>query len=241
LAAGRDRTVPVLLDVNIGMNRTGVALESAAASYAAFDRIPGIELSGLHCFSGDFKITDLADRQKAVDRTASQIADIRAQITTAGYTCKVLVLSGTAVLKNYGIFPNAYLCPGTAFISDLQYHRIFPDYDYIPAAALLTRVISTPLPGQFTLDLGYKAIAADPKGTRGMILGYEDAKVCFQCEEHWTWHTDREDAPKVGDLLYVLPTHICPSITCYPRVLVVENHSVTGTWTVTARDRMLSV
>lgn len=240
-ALSRQRRIKLLVDVNIGMDRTGVSFEQAPLLYQACMGIEGIRVSGLHCFSGNFKITNHEERKALVEQTAHKIMELRERLKCQGYPFEALVLSGTPVLNCYREYEDVYLCPGTAFITDMSYYNTFPDYDFLPAAAILTRVISTPVLGNFTLDLGYKSIAADPKGPRGMILGYEDAECLFQCEEHWTFHTDRPNPPKVGELLYVLPTHVCPTTTCYPEVLVGEKGSITGVWEVTARNRRITV
>lgn len=234
-------SIKLLLDINIGMDRTGVSFQDALSLYKKFSEIPGIVMAGIHCFSGNFKITDTAKRQEAVDATIDSIIELKKSITDSGLHAEAVVLSGTPVMRCYSKIPEAFICPGTAYISDMQYYQTFLDFDFLPAAAILTRVISTPKPGIFTLDLGYKAIAADPKGVRGTILGYEDATVMFQCEEHWTWRTEKPNPPQVGDLLYVIPTHVCPSLTCYPTCLIAEHGEVTGEWEVTARNRKITI
>ena len=240
-AYAADLTIPTLLDVNIGMDRTGGPLEKAVSAYEAFSRLEGLKLRGLHFFSGNFKIRDLAERKAAVEKTGPQIRAIPETLRQAGYPVEAVVLSGTPSLSCYRDYENVFVCPGTAFITDLAYYNTFPDYDFVPAAALLTRVISTPRPGSFTIDLGYKHIASDPNGQRGVILGYEDAQVLFQCEEHWTFQTAPERAPKLGETLYVLPTHICPTIALYPEALTVEKGRVSGIWPITARNLKITI
>lgn len=61
------------------------------------------------------------------------------------------------------------------------------DLPFVPAAALLTRVISHPEKGIFTLDLGHKGIAADPVSIRGIIVNLEEADPILHSEEHWVW------------------------------------------------------
>lgn len=43
------------------------------------------------------------------------------------------------------------------------------------------------------------------------------------------------ERPKIGDVFYVIPTHICPTTALYSEVLVAENHVITERWTVDAR------
>ena len=120
----------------------------------------------------------------------------------------------------------------------------YPDLVFTPGAAVMTRVISCPLKGHFTLDLGYKGIASDPEGTRGVIAGMEHVRELFQSEEHWAFCMEpgyEDQCPRVGDELFVVPTHICPTSALYPSVPVVEKGHMLDTWEVTARNRKINI
>ena len=102
----------------------------------------------------------------------------------------------------------------------------------------MTRVISHPTSGMFTLDLGCKGIASDPADSRGTVVGLENAEVAFQSEEHWTYRMlpgHEAERPAIGTVFYVIPTHICPTTALYRAALVAENGEITGEWTVDAR------
>ena len=62
--------------------------------------------------------------------------------------------------------------PGTFVFHDHGYTTRYPDLGFTPAALLLSRIISIPTPHRITLDLGHKAIAADPDGVRGVVFEY---------------------------------------------------------------------
>jgi D-serine deaminase-like pyridoxal phosphate-dependent protein len=57
-------------------------------------------------------------------------------------------------------------------------------------------------------------------------------------EEHLVIETDAAERFQIGDVLYALPGHICPTVALYPELLVVENGSVVDRWLVAARDRI---
>jgi len=105
----------------------------------------------------------------------------------------------------------------------------------------MTRVISHPAKGVFTTDLGYKAIASDPAGQRGYIVGLEDAVPIIHSEEHWAFRLEDESRiPAIGSCLYVIPTHICPTTALYPEILVAKEGQVADRWQVTARNRRIT-
>lgn len=239
--AKKGQRPPVLLDVNIGMNRTGVLLEVAERVYEEFAKVEGIQLRGLHCFSAEFKITDVSKRQECVDKTAPVVVELQKKLQEKN-CCDTLVVGSTPSLPCYLKYEDVYLSPGTAFITDIGYQKKFPDLHFIPAGAVISRVISSTETGDFTLDCGYKSIAADPPGSRGTIIGYEDAIQRFQCEEHWAFHMpEGKAAPKVGELVYILPTHICPTTALYPYAHVARQGQLAGIWEVTARNRSITI
>ena len=117
----------------------------------------------------------------------------------------------------------------------------YPDLPFTPAALILTRVVSHPRPGRLCLDLGYKAVAADPTGPRARLLEIDDAQLVVHSEEHLVVETARAETIPIGTALLALPTHICPSVALHRRAYVIENGQVVGQWEVTARDRVLGV
>jgi D-serine deaminase-like pyridoxal phosphate-dependent protein len=102
-------------------------------------------------------------------------------------------------------------------------------------------VISKPRPGRLTLDLGHKAVAADPPMERRVrFLELPEARIVLQNEEHLVIETPSADRYQPGDLFYAWPAHICPSCALHRELIVIENHRVTGKWKTLARDRELS-
>ncbi len=109
------------------------------------------------------------------------------------------------------------------------------------AALLLTRVISRTAPDRMCLDLGYKAVASDPKGDRLVLLDLPSAKLVLQNEEHLLVETLDATRFQPGDELLACPTHICPTCALHKEAYVVEGGRVVARWSVAARDRWLEV
>ena len=246
------KNVDVLVDVNMGMNRTGVPLSKLAVFCDSCSQIKGITLKGLHCYDGHRTEHTYEERKKAADTVDLEIKSLLRAICTKHPSCSLVIIGGSPSFPCHADFcltegkednTEVYFSPGTIFIYDYGYSQKFPDLPYVPAAAILTRVISCPDKGIFTIDCGYKGIAADPAGTRGLLLGVENCEELFQSEEHWTYRMKPgyEDAcPKVGDELFVIPTHICPTSALYASVLVVENGKIVDNWPVSARNRKIT-
>lgn len=245
--AGEGMTANLLIDVNLGMNRTGVAKDQVETFYQECATIDGIYVKGLHCYDGHRTEQDFEKRKQKTVESETAIKNICEHLNAGGYSCKTLVLGGSSSFPCYKDFPKthpeSYFSPGTLFVNDYGYTKKFPDLAFTPGAAVLTRVISCPAKGHFTLDLGYKGIASDPEGARGIIAGMDHVTELFQSEEHWAFAMEtgfEHLCPKVGDELFVVPTHICPTSALYPSVPVVEDGHLCTTWQVTARNRKIT-
>ena len=112
--------------------------------------------------------------------------------------------------------------------------------DFEPAVLLLTRVVSKPGTNRVCLDLGHKAIASEMPQPRARFLGVEDARPVMHSEEHLVVETARSSQLRVGDPLYALPWHICPTIALHSLATVIEAGKPAGTWEIT-RHRGIGV
>ena len=111
----------------------------------------------------------------------------------------------------------------------------------MPAAALLTRVISRPAANRLCLDLGHKAVAAENPHPRVVLFGLEDATAVGHSEEHLVLETDRAGDFPVGTAVYGVPWHVCPTVALYNDAVVVRDGRADGRWQVAARARTLSI
>ncbi len=234
----------VLIDVNTGMDRTGVKLSYLKDLYRYCSTLDNLAIRGFHCYDGQRTEKELEVRTACVKEYLEKMVQIREELLEQKYCCDTLVVGGSPSFPCYRKlgFNDAYYSPGTVLINDCGYSMKYPDLKFRPGAAILTRVVSNPAEGYFTLDLGYKGIAADPPGKRGKILGLEHAEEMFQSEEHWTWRMDEgyeEETPEPGDEFYVIPTHICPTSALYTSAVVVKNNRIIGEWMITARNRKI--
>lgn len=231
----------VLLDVNIGMNRTGMQPKAVPEFYRKAAALPGVALRGLHCYDGHIHDHSLVERTEHASAGAAAAMNARKTLRQEGYDCGIVILGGTPTFPCHAEVKDVFLSPGTLFVSDYGYLTAFPDIGVIPAAAVLTRVISHPADGLFTLDTGVKAVSADAN-PRGVLVGLEDkCRPVLSSEEHWVFEMKpeyRSLRPAVGTVLYVIPTHVCPTTALYDAVYVCSEGKIVDIWKVAARDRV---
>jgi D-threonine aldolase len=243
-AAGQE--VDVLLDINVGQHRTGVAAGTEAVElYEMIHRSPGLRAGGLHVYDGHNHQESFVERQRALQTQLEPVFKLRAMLVEKGLPIPRFVAGGTPTFPIHAHLDVAGLecSPGTLVLHDHAYSSRFPDLaGFTPAALLLTRVISRPTPTRLTLDLGYKAVSSDPPaGKRCLLLNVPDYQPMLQNEEHFVVETLAAERYRPGNEIFAIPTHVCPTVALHRFAYVIENGQVAGTWEIAARDRVLSV
>jgi D-serine deaminase-like pyridoxal phosphate-dependent protein len=133
------------------------------------------------------------------------------------------------------------LSPGTLILWDYGYSSSFTDMDFLHSAVLLTRVISKPDSDLLCLDLGHKAVASEMPQPRIKILGLENYTVTGHNEEHMVLRTNEADKYNIGDPIYGIPWHICPTVDRHDFVTVIKDNIAAGQWNVEARKRKITI
>ena len=152
----------------------------------------------------------------------------------------VVVGGGTPTFPFHARHTAHECSPGTTLLWDFGYAEKFADLEFQQAAVLLSRVVSKPGSDRVTLDLGHKGIAAENPHPRVKFIRLDDAEAVVHSEEHLTLQTDRAGEFRVGDLLYGIPRHICPTVALYDRAYIIRMGKLTAQWQVTARARKLT-
>jgi D-serine deaminase-like pyridoxal phosphate-dependent protein len=245
-AAKAKVTIGVMLDVNVGMNRTGICPDDPAAVplYVQTSKLPGLRAAGFHIYDGHQRQTSLNERKAAVASQWTAILELQEQCQAAGASVPALACGGTPTFPCYAEMddPGLELCPGTCVLHDSGYGNHFPDLPFEPAAAVITRVVSRPASDRMTLDIGNKAVAADPpKGSRVYFPDLPDAVQDSHNEEHMGLITADADHYEPGDVLLAIPMHICPTSALYDRVAIIDKGKIAEYWDVTSRNRKITI
>jgi len=232
--------------VDCGQHRTGIAAgPQAIALYELLHRLPGLEPTGLQVYDGHNHQASLEERTAAVQSLLEPVLAMRRELESKGFTVPRVVLGGTPTFPMFSRLnlPDSEYSPGTCVLYDHGYGSKFADLSgFTPAATLLTRVVSRPTPNRVTLDLGTKAVASDPPaGQRCRLLNVPDYTPVVHNEEHLVIETPAAARFQPGDVVYAIPTHICPTCAVHQQAYVVEDGRVTETWRIAARDRVLRV
>lgn len=240
-AASGPAPLEVLLDLDVGMARTGMVPGPAAVDlYAAIAAAPGLCPGGLHAYDGHLRQRLREERVAAAAPAVARVDALRAALVARGLPVPRVVWGGTPTFPVHARRPEIELSPGTCVLWDAGYGTGLPDLDFLPAAMLLTRVISRPGAGRLCLDLGHKAVASEMPHPRVLFPELPDARAVTHSEEHLVVETARAAEFPVGAVLHGIPWHICPTVALHDRVLVARGGRAVDRWPVEARARRLN-
>ncbi len=234
--------VPVYVDLNVGMDRTGIVPdENVLTLYAALDELEGIRTVGLHAYDGHIRHPDIAIRTEQCDTAFEPVRQLSDQLTELGFTRPIIVAGGSPTFPVHARRADVECSPGTFVYWDKNYQAALSEQPFQIAALVVARIISLPSPTKLCLDLGHKSVAAECElGQRVTFLNASDLQAAGQSEEHLVVEAGEGHSYRVGDVLYGSPNHICPTCALYERGFTVEDGSLTGEWQTVSRDRILT-
>jgi D-serine deaminase-like pyridoxal phosphate-dependent protein len=232
----------VYIDLNVGMNRTGIAPgEDAFNLYMHCSRLKRIRPVGFHAYDGHIRNPNINIRKADCDQAFEQVEAIRKRIIDSGMEEPIIVAGGSPTFPIHAQRGKVECSPGTFVYWDKGYTEVCPEQPFLPAALVLTRVISLPDASKLCLDLGHKSIGPENElARRVFFVNAPQLKTVSQSEEHLVVEAGMGHSFKVGDVLYGMPYHICPTVALYERAFTVKNNKVKGEWMTIARDRKIN-
>jgi D-serine deaminase-like pyridoxal phosphate-dependent protein len=231
------------LDVDLGMARTGAPPAAWAAIAGELTAIPGLEITGLHGYDGHLAW----DQRAEADAAYTSLCELAEQLAAAGVRRDLeIVTSGThsyaAALAHPRLAAGPWqhqVSPGTVVLADLRSDAAMTDLGLRQAAFVAARVISRAR-GRLTLDAGSKALAPDRPASSNRVLGWPGLAPVSASEEHLVvHHPDELEVPGLGELVLVIPDHVCTTVNLYRRALLLRAGAVAGEAAIEAAGHRL--
>ncbi len=227
-------TLGVLVEVDIGMNRCGVAPGQPALDLARqIQATAGLRFLGLQGYDGHLQLLpDAVERRTRCLQGLDQLVGTRRLIEAAGIAVAVVTGAGTGTWEWVGAYEGiTEIQPGSFLLMDCAYHQIRPEFGC--SLSVLATVISS-RPGRYVLDAGSKAISRD-FGTP-VIKGRPAERVDKLAEEHTLVDVTGAPVP-VGERREVLPAHCCATMNLHRQCVAVRAGKVEAVWPVEASGR----
>jgi D-serine deaminase-like pyridoxal phosphate-dependent protein len=220
-SAGRtaDSVVGVLVDLDVGLGRTGVQTAGASLELArVVDRHPHLRLDGIMCYPGHIG-GGLQEQVHPLARVAAKLEEAIEMWRKDGLEAPIVSGGSTpTAFQSHLVSAYTEIRPGTYIFHDMNCVR--GGYCQVSdcAARITCTVVSDAVPGQVVLDAGSKTLTSDPCATSpasgyGYIVEYPAAKITRLSEEHAQVDTTQcSGQPRVGERITVIPNHICPCV-----------------------------
>ncbi|MEW6130011.1 MAG: D-TA family PLP-dependent enzyme [Acidobacteriota bacterium] len=240
-------SIGLFIDVNGGMNRTGIEQDRVdeIVNLAKAIQDAGCEFRGLHYYDGHMAgKVDLREREGAAHAGYDRLMNLVAALEAMNIQVSEVITAGTPAFPcslSYAPFREARfthrISPGTVVYNDTTSLAQLPaDYGYRPAAIVVSTVVSHPTATRLTCDAGHKTVSADAGIPNCFVIGHADLIPQHPSEEHLPIEC-ASNKPEIGETLYLVPKHVCPTVNNFDHALIIEKGKIVGVERVTARGR----
>jgi len=239
------RELSVLIDVDAGQGRTGVADAPAALALARAARdTPGLNVSGIQAYAGQLQhVPNRAERRRRALAEAEKLRLLVQALAADGIAAPVVSGGGTGT---FDLDPEARIFTelqvGSYVFMDVDYQRAQRDGRNAPpfetSLFVSTAVVSVNQPGYVTTDAGLKCFATDgpppepaqgaPPGSRYEFFGDEHGKLFVP---------EGAPRPALGARIECATPHCDPTVNLHDRYHVVEGDTLVEIWPIEARGK----
>jgi D-serine deaminase-like pyridoxal phosphate-dependent protein len=243
-ARERRRTIGVLVEIDAGMHRVGLARPEAAAALArSVTEQQYLEWRGLLFYPGHIRET-VAEQGPALQALTRTLAAHLEALAHLGLTPATVSGGSTPAAEQSHLVPQlTEIRPGTYIFNDRTTAVIGACSWSECAYTVLATVVSTSVAGQAVVDAGSKALSredirgADAPGF-GALLDRPDIQVKALSEEHGLLDLSRTDwRPRVGERVRIVPNHVCVSVNLHERLWGVRGgDQIEASWPIQARN-----
>ncbi len=226
-------TIDILVEIDVGAGRCGVAPGERAVTLAKYIASkPGLRFAGLQAYHGPAQhFRKPEERAAAIAKAAQLTRDTLALLKASGFACDVIAGAGTGSFENElasGVY-NELQCGSYVFM-DVDYGRNQTDKPFANALFILTTVISAAAPGRAVCDAGLKALSVD--SGLPVVHGQPGVTYAKISDEHGTLEISADGHVAVGDKLKLIPGHCDPTVNLHDWLIACRDGKVEAVWKV---------
>jgi D-serine deaminase-like pyridoxal phosphate-dependent protein len=244
-AAKGGKPLTVIIDIDPGIRRTGVASpQGAVALLEAIRAELSLSYGGVQCYCGrEQHIEGFAERKAAMAERAVLIRDVIAALTEAGGAPAIVTGGGTGTHRidaELGLFTELQV--GSYVFMDSQYLAcdLTGDDQGAPFETSLmidARVVSDNAKGMATLDAGFKAFSTDAEPPLVLAGAPAGSKYFFMGDEHGLLVVPEGEPPALAEIVTLGAPHCDPTVNLHDTYHVVQGDTLRALWPIAARGR----
>jgi len=236
------RVIDVLVDVDMGLGRTGVASGAEAVDLARrIAGAPALRYRGVQAYYGHLQhVAALADRHARVSEQWRHLAQVVAALAAAGFEAQIVSGGGTGTHHlDLAEGPFTELQPGSYLFMDKQYGavEIAPGGSpFRTSLSVAARVVSVAQADRVIVDAGSKALSTDAGPALVASGAPAESTYQFMGDEHGAIRVPAGNArPALGGLVTFVAPHCDPTVNLYDQFHIVEDGRLVDIWPIEAR------
>jgi D-serine deaminase-like pyridoxal phosphate-dependent protein len=241
-AAAAGIKLGVFIDLNVGQDRTGVAMgDPAIALLEEIDKSPSLAFGGFQAYGGHLQhMVGWQYRHRCSREALSRALEVKYRAEKSGYEVPVFSVGGTGTYNvDCDIEGVTDVQVGSYLFMDVNYRnvggkegRVFTDF--APSLLVLATAVSQPAKGRITIDAGIKSFAADKEPPE--LLNIQGVSYRFGGDEHGIlqFKNPSQDI-KIGDKVLLIASHCDPTVNLYDQFYTFRGETVGEAWPVAAR------
>ena len=245
-AAAAGVTVGVVIDVDVGQGRCGVAPGDPAVLLGHdITKLPGIAFRGIQGYQGRLQhVHGYAQRVTAAQQANVRLMETKSLLERGGFGLEIVTGGGTGTYETEGrVAGMTEVQPGSYIFMDRQYQEIggrsgilYDDFD--TSLTVLATVVSAPTGDRVVLDAGLKALSND--AGPAAVIGLPGWTYEVAGDEHGILRRagDQASRPHIGDRVHLLPSHCDTTVNLHDRFHVVRNGILESVLSIAARGRI---
>jgi D-serine deaminase-like pyridoxal phosphate-dependent protein len=231
----------VLLDIDAGIGRTGVALDQAVPLAQEINMLGNLSFQGIQCYAGHLQhIANLEERRIKSQQILASAGTIKNKLLNLGLNCHIQTGSGTGTFSiDAELNTVSEIQPGSYCVMDQEYNNIeYKDEKFLPTMTMLTTVISANHNTHVTVDTGTKALYK--VATKPMIISHPNLAYDWDYfgDEHGKVTANDNKLPKLGEVLELVVAHCDPTINLFDHFYITENDIVVDRWDIDLRGKV---
>ncbi len=238
-ACAHEVSLRVLVEIDVGARRCGVAsVEAAVALARRIASSPGLTFGGLQAYRGPAQhLREYEGRRQAIAEAVSRCRDIRDRLLAEGLTCATITGAGTGTFDfeaTSGVYTE--IQPGSYVFMDADYRRnrnasggAFEEFEQ--SLFVLATVMSNALDNTAVVDAGMKALSVD--SGMPLVAGIPSARYVRASDEHGT--LELAGSLSLGDKVRLVPGHCDPTVNLHDWYVGMRADRVEAVWPVAAR------
>jgi D-serine deaminase-like pyridoxal phosphate-dependent protein len=237
------RKLDVLLKIDVGLHRVGVAPADASGLARRVADLPGLRLRGLFTHGGQAYGSEDGAGVLAVAQDEGRVmAELASAVRALGIEVETVSVGSTPTARGSMTVAGVTECrPGNYVFNDFSQVNLEVCGLGDCAMTVLATVVSVPEAGRAVVDAGSKVLSSDPlrprAGGHGLVIGRR-SRLARLSEEHGVIAVEPGERFRVGERVRILPNHACVVSNLRDRLWTVRGESVEGSYVVAARGRV---